>query len=404
MSALIRDKIAGLHVIDTHEHTYPHELIASKGPSIFDILEGSYVFWESGPTAKGDYGALVKNLRKISGSSFYKSCSIAVRDLYGVDIDPPTACALEKASEIARDAYRDRDWILKVFKEKALIDKALLDPYWNVWGGGFDERLFSPVFRINMLLFGYSRDAKDHNGNNPYALESYLDTKVESFEDYLDLVDRSLEEAKRRKYVAVKSALAYDRPIVFEDVDASVAKGVFEKKGSGLTAREVKLFGDFILNRILIKAGELGLPVQFHTGLALIEGSSPMNLVGLLRKHANVDFVFFHGGYPWIRETAALAFTFPNLYLDLCWLPIISPSACKVALREIIELGLSSRTMWGGDCWVAEATYGALKVFKKLLSEVLQGMVFDGYLKPEEALDIASGILMENAARFFKIA
>jgi len=128
-----------------------------------------------------------------------------------------------------------------------------------------------------------------------------------------------------------------------------------------------------------------------------------MNLVNILRKYSNVNFVFFHGGYPWIRETAALAFSFPNLYLDLCWLPIISPSACKIMLREIIELGLSSRTMWGGDCWVAEATYGALQLFKNILAEVLQDMISDRYLKPDEALGIASGILRENAARFFNL-
>ncbi|MGQ9515166.1 MAG: amidohydrolase family protein [Thermoproteota archaeon] len=302
-----------------------------------------------------------------------------------------------------RNVYRDKGWLKKVFREKALIDKALLDPYWDVWGGSFDKDLFSPVFRINMFLFGYSRDAKDHNGNCPYSFERYLNLKVDNFDNYIDLVDRSLEEAKRRKYVAIKSALAYDRPILFEEADEAEARRVYEKMGSGLTPRDVRVFGDFILDRIIRRAGELELPIQFHTGLALIEGSNPMNLVRLLRKYTNVNFIFFHGGYLWIRESTALAFSFPNLYLDLCWLPIISPSACRIMLREIIELGLSSRTMWGGDCWVAEATYGALKVFKNILSDVLQELVDKSYLRREEALSIASGILKENATRIFKI-
>lgn len=403
MGRSLQDKIAEMHVIDTHEHTYPYEVISGRDLSIVDILEGSYVFWATSVPKRDDYEALAKNLKRISGSTFYKSCSIAMREIYGIDIDPPKSESLAKASKLVHDAYLNKDWIRKVFKEKALIDKALLDPYWNFWGGSFDTELFSPVFRINMLLFGYSRDAKDHNGNSPYVLEKYFNMKVGSFEDYIELIDKSLEEAKRRNYVAIKSALAYDRSILFQEVDASEAKHIFEKSGSGLTDREIRLFGDFVLNRIISKAGELELPVQFHTGLALIEGSNPMNLVNILRKYSNVNFVFFHGGYPWIRETAALAFSFPNLYLDLCWLPIISPSACKIMLREIIELGLSSRTMWGGDCWVAEATYGALKLFKNILAEVLQDMISDRYLKPDEALGIASGILRENAARFFNL-
>ncbi|MEM2849509.1 MAG: hypothetical protein QXI36_04450, partial [Candidatus Bathyarchaeia archaeon] len=82
---------------------------------------------------------------------------------------------------------------------------------------------------------------------------------------------------------------------------------------------------------------------------------------------------------------------------------IISPSACRLLLREVIELGLSSRVMWGGDCWVAEATYGALKVFKSLISEVLCEMVDRGYLQLDEALEIAFRVLSENARRIFNI-
>jgi len=403
MDGQISDRISEMHVIDTHEHTYPHELIVGRDPSILDILEGSYVFWIAKAPMRDDYEGILKSLKVISGSAFYKSCSLAIKEIHGVDIDPPTVEALREASRRIKDAYGDRNWITRIFRERALIDRALLDPYWDVWGGGFSPELFSPVFRVNMLLFGYGREAKDHNGNSPYLLEKHFNIRVETFEDYMDLIERALEAAKRRGYVALKSALAYDRPILFKEVDVGAAKGVFEKGGSSLSPEDISLFGDFILHRILDKAVELELPVQFHTGLAIIEGSNPMNLVNLLRKYSGIDFTFFHGGYPWIRETAALALSFPNLHLDLCWLPIISPSACRLLLREAIELGLSNRIMWGGDCWVAEATYGALRVFKDILSETLGEMVDDHYLEPDEAIEIASRILHGNASRVFDL-
>ncbi len=400
----IFESIADMHVIDSHEHTYSREIMEGRNPSIVDILEGSYVFWVAKPPArKDDFKGLVRNVKEISGSAFYKASSIAVKDIYGVDIDPPTEGAFTEASRLVHEAYNDKGWIRRLFKEKSLIDKALWDPYWDIWGESFDPELFIRVFRINALLFGYCREARDHNGNSPYIFEHHLNIKVETFEDYVNLVDRALEEAKRRGFVALKSALAYDRTMLFEEVKKSKAKTVFNKRGSGLTPKETKLFGDFILHHILDKANEMGLPVQFHTGLALIEGSSPMNLVNLLRKYSGVTFTLFHGGYPWIRETAAIALSFQNVYIDLCWLPIISPSSCKLLLREVIELGLSSRVMWGGDCWVAEATYGALKVFKNLLSEVLSEMVDKKYLKIDEALEIASRILSENATRVFNL-
>ncbi len=128
-----------------------------------------------------------------------------------------------------------------------------------------------------------------------------------------------------------------------------------------------------------------------------------MNLVNVIRKYSNVNFILFHGGYPWIRETAAIAVSFRNVYIDFCWLPIISPSTCILLLKEVVELGLSSRAMWGGDCWVAEATYGALKLFKGLLAEELCKMADRGYLKLDEALEVAFRILSENARRIFTI-
>jgi len=72
-------------------------------------------------------------------------------------------------------------------------------------------------------------------------------------------------------------------------------------------------------------------------------------------------------------------------------------------LREAIELGLSNRIMWGGDCWVAEATYGALRIFKDLLSETLGEMIDDRYLERDEAVEIASKILSGNASRIFDL-
>ncbi|MEM3546613.1 MAG: amidohydrolase family protein [Candidatus Bathyarchaeia archaeon] len=400
----ISEVIANMHVVDTHEHTYPQELVASRNPSIVDIFEGAYIFWTAKPPAKrNDLKSLVESVREISGSTFYKACSIAIKDIYGVDIDPPTEEAFIEASNLIREAYKSKYWTRRIFKESSLIDGVLWDPYWDIWGESFDPELFKPVFRINSLLFGYRRDVRDHNGNSPYVFEKYLNLKVETFEDYMNLVDKVLEEAKKRGYVALKSALAYDRPILFEEVEEDEARRVFNKRDLGLTSRDVKLFQDFIFHHILSKASELDFPIQFHTGLAIIEGSNPMNLVNVIRKYSNVDFILFHGGYPWIRETAAIAVSFRNVYIDFCWLPIISPSACRLLLREVIELGLSSRVMWGGDCWVAEATYGALKVFKSLISEVLCEMVDRGYLKLDEALEIAFRVLSENARRIFNI-
>lgn len=395
------DEINQLHVIDTHEHIYPPEVMLAKGPTVVDILEGSYLFWIAKPMRnREDYSELAQRIQEVVGSSFFKSCSLAVRELYGVDIDPPSINSLREATERIRESYRNPGWIKTIFRDKALIDKAIWDPYWDILGDSFDPSLFAPVFRIDPFLIGYSRDARDQDGNTPYIFEDRMGIFVERFDDYLTLIDKALEEA-RRKCVAIKCASAYLRPISFEFVDEESAREIFEKHGK-VKPEEAKLFGDFILNYILEKDREIGLPVQFHTGLARVEGSNPMNLVNIIRKYSDINFMLFHGGYPWIREFAVLGFTFPNVYLDLCWLPMISPSACSALLRELIELGLSGKVMWGGDCWVAEGAYGALKMFRRTLADVLGALVEKEYLTLDESLEIASRILKENPAKLFK--
>ena len=71
-------------------------------------------------------------------------------------------------------------------------------------------------------------------------------------------------------------------------------------------------------------------------------------------------------------------------------------------LKELIELGLSGKIMWGGDCWVSERAYGAPKFFKRILAETLGELVERSCLTLEEDLEVASRILRDDAARIFK--
>ena len=406
-SSKIFDEILQLHVIDTHEHIYPPDIITQKRPSIVDILEGSYFFWIAKPLEKkNDYNLLIDRIREVNGSAFFKACSLAIRDLYGISIDPPSIESLKEASKRIREAYKDPDWIKRILKDKALIDKAIWDPCWDILREPFDRSLFTLALRIDPFLIGYSRDVTDRDGNTPYIFEERLNIRVEKFDDYLTLIDKVIEEGRKKKCVCIKCASAYDRSIAFDIIGERLARQIFRKsfeKGEPLDAKEIKFFGDFIMNYILSKVRNLDVPVQIHTGLAKVEGSNPINLVNMLRKYNDITFILLHGGYPWIREFAILGFSFPNVYLDLCWLPIISPSACKTLLKELIELGLTAKITWGGDCFVAEGTYGSLKMFKRILSEVLIDFIENGYLSYEQAIEIAFKILYENALNLFKL-
>ncbi|MCY1719450.1 amidohydrolase family protein [Prolixibacteraceae bacterium Z1-6] len=50
-----------------------------------------------------------------------------------------------------------------------------------------------------------------------------------------------------------------------------------------------------------------------------------------------MKFILFHGAYPFGGELASLAKNFRNVYIDLCWLYIISPTYSRRYLHEWLE-------------------------------------------------------------------
>ena len=63
-----------------------------------------------------------------------------------------------------------------------------------------------------------------------------------------------------------------------------------------------------------------------------------------------VQFDLFHMSDPCQGEAAAIAKVFPNVHIDLCWAHIISPSAARRALHEMLDTVPSNKIFgYGGD-------------------------------------------------------
>src|SRR6266540_1988098 len=145
--------------------------------------------------------------------------------------------------------------------------------------------------------------------------------------------------------------------------------------------------------------------MQMHLGTAIIQGSHPLKVAGLVERHLRTRFLLMHLAYPWSRDLLGMAFVYRNLWLDLTWSLLLSPSHFKLALHEAIEiLPDESRMMIGGDNWHVEETYGTLKLARQLIGEVLDEKLAAGYFREEDALRLATKILRENAIGFFGLS
>jgi hypothetical protein len=411
----IASYVQGLPLYDVHEHHMP-ETLHDREVGLLKLLEQSYAGWTQArpyrlspdeppfalpperPCAWEDVARYVDG----SGSNaFVTSLVAALTELYGLGEDGITQDTWEELDHEIRRRHESPGWVDDVIV-RAGIERIVTDPFSNVLldaPASLGPR-YRSVARINCLAVGWHPDSHDHNGNSAYAIAGSLGAQVDSFDDYLSLLELFVDTAPGRSQVALKNALAYDRDLRFDEPDEGLARRAFGKRRP--STAEQKAFGDFVVDRLCALAGERGLPVQMHLGTALVRGSHPMHVAGLVERHPGTRFLLMHLGYPWSRDLLGMAFVYRNIWLDLTWSFLLSPSHFKLALHEAIEiLPDESRLMLGGDAWHVEESYGALALGRRLIGEVLHERILARYLSEEGSRRLARRILHENARAFF---
>ncbi len=186
------------------------------------------------------------------------------------------------------------------------------------------------------------------------------------------------------------------------------AKELYAKPSNTLSKTEKKALQDFMFHWIIKKSIEFDLPIQIHTGYLagngnVLENSHPLKLNNLFLEYPKAKFVLLHGGYPWTSEFSALGKMFPNVYLDLVWLPQISREVAVRSLDEMLDCVPYNKFFWGGDCHLIEESTGSLEFGKDVVAQVLAARVNRGLMTEEVARDVALKIFRENALRYFKL-
>jgi uncharacterized protein len=326
----------------------------------------------------------------------------AFRDLYGVDFDHLTDDQARELDKRVFANYRNQDWLRHVVTEKARIDLMFNDPYWDRFGFGASYPFEVLVFNVTTLIFGFHPTEFLNPSDDPYKFAGEHGMKVDSLDDYLHVLDALFQEAKSRGAACLKTTLAYQRTLRFENVPRTRAEHVFGRPRKELSLTELKDFEDFIMWRLVELSARYELPFQIHTGHGRLQGSSPMNLLDLIEANPKTKFILFHGGFPWVDETGAIAMRHVNhVWIDSVWLPTLSPTLARRALNVWLEMVPSNRILWGADCNHAEGIYGATVVTRDVVAEVLAEKVEREELSESDAARIGRQILRDNALALF---
>jgi len=434
----IREAVDAIHLVDTHEHLFaederhraavdfgylfPHyassDLVsAGLAPALLEAVR-----WPSLP-------AMVERWRRMRRARYfptpprtdmsleerwevlapywdcirhtgYGMClRIAMRDLFDVaDLNAQTVRPLSDA--IA--ASRRPGWYHHVLKEKARIAVSIQDD----GRATVDKAFFVPSVRLEHFAVARTREELA-------ALEGECGTAIHSLDDLVKAMHTSLDRYLMEGAVGVKIGLAYRRSIRFEKVTRGEAERIFTRVashlGEGPSWEEARPLQDYMIHQVIRAAIDRDLPIQIHAGLQegnenILTNSNPMLLVNLFIEYREAKFDIFHGAYPYLGELLALAKNFPNVYLDLCWLHIISPSAGARMLHEAIETVPANKIFaFGGDFIIPEGAYAHSVMARQVVSRVLTEKVAEEYLTEEEAVALAARILRDNPAALYRL-
>jgi predicted TIM-barrel fold metal-dependent hydrolase len=412
----IKASLDSVPAIDTHDHLWPFDKLPGyvetehgRGMNLAGLWRNSYYTWNHRltPWPPGgkfdDWWARAKHdFDNARAASFYRYQLPAFQDLYGVDFDRITDEQARQLNDRIYRNYLNQTWLYHVVTERANIELMFNDPYWARLDFRTDYPFGVLVFNVTMLVRGFHPSEFTAPLDDPYRFARQRGLPVESLDDYLALLKRLFREAREHGAACLKTTLAYQRTLRFENVPRERAARAFGHRRDELTPEQIKDFEDFIMWRLVELSARHGLPFQIHTGQARIQGSNPMLLVDLIEANPRTKFILFHGGFPWTGETGVIAMRHgAHVWVDSVWLPTLSYTAAKRAFHEWLEVMPSNRIMWGADCNHAEGIYGATEFTRRCLAEVLAEKVEQGDLLEEHALRIGRQILRENALELF---
>lgn len=411
----IRDHITAQKVVDTHEHLMNPKGIPNSGMFDFMLLFHHYADDDikSSGMSKSTFNKLLTDSLSVLGkweimepyweksfnTAYNRVVSLTAEKLFGIkEINKTT---VEELSSKIQEAYKS-DWFHTVLKDKCNIEFVISDTNDRSFG---DKQMFHYAQRFGYFGIDSKADIDKISENK--------NSKIQSLDDLVTSLNSEFEAAIKKDFLTVKVGVAYSRILHFENVDKERAEKVFNTVYTNphkeFTFVEVKPLSDYLLHRTIELARKFNKPVQIHTGLQAgdgnyIENSNPTHLANLFLQYRDVNFILFHGGYPFGGELASLAKNFQNVYIDMCWLYIISPSYSERYLHEWLETVPANKIMgFGGDYHNVENVYGHLLFAKEIIGNVLIEKVHTRYFSEEEAKKIASMLLYDNAVDFFNL-
>lgn len=410
----ILSEINKIKAVDNHTHV-PKLVGPNEKDDEYDALPcGGYVEPSDDPVAaRPDNPLFLEAWQKLFGYRYKDKTPEHVRELLA---------AKQSVKQKQGDNYPV--WVLDQLGTEYMMANRIvmgrgLVPSRFLWVP-FDDALMYPFNTQSMAdtpdrKFFYQREAALLKR---YMDESGVPSVPGSIDDYIAKVLRpTLERQKKAGAVAIKFEAAYLRSLNFAQPDEAAARNVFSHYVSGGTPNKAEYTNlqDFLFRVLAREAGRLGLAIHIHTGSGCgsyfdLAGSNPVLLDSVLNDPSlrKTNFVLIHGGAGPYTKVTSFLFSKPNVYADFSeqdWL--LPPRALSMVIRDWLEW-YPEKVMFGTDLFPGtpevdweEIGYMTSTTGRRALALALTGMVTDGEITREHAIELARMVLRGNAVKLY---
>lgn len=407
------EEMRTIRTVDCHSHTDSPKAYYQNGPyNLFTLMtyfnreieasagRASNELFKSAPSDAERWKILKVILERARNISYWRHNMVVYRELFDFQDAELNDGNWRSLNELIKERTADSKWYDHVTKEVCKLETQVKNiPWFEDW----EPEYFTAVLRMEPAL-------DLCNASTRKSLEDYLDEKLGDLGVVRDCLRELVEKYRKRGAVGIKLAHAYQRTLASENVPYDTASNTYGRalRGEKVTPEEVRALQDHIIFYLADLAEELGLVFQIHTGVQSTWGnipdSNPLHLIPLIGSHRSARFDLFHAGYPFSREMGMLGKHYPNVWLNMAWMYVITMEGSRQSLSEWLDLVPGDRILgFGSDVHFPEMIYGHLLMARSCIADVLAGKVERDFLSKEAATDLARKLLRENALELYSL-
>jgi len=240
------------------------------------------------------------------------------------------------------------------------------------------------------------------------------DSDITSLDDYESAVFDLMVRSREAGVIGLKDQSAYRRVISYSLPPRADAERLFNRllvdPRNQLAWPDAQPLDDYLFHQFVRFAQDLGWPVQIHTGHMAgmrnrVAKANAVHFSSVLELHTRVRFDLFHGNWPYMGDLLFLGKNYPNVSLNLCWLPMIDPIYAEELLRRaVMTVPHAKIHAFGGDFRVQpEFSVAQLGLAREIIAGALASLVESGWLDEADAVSLAADWLFNNPNRFYGI-